>query len=47
MGIGATGACADEARGKSLVPAGKKEMGGTKVVRASLDSAGGQVFRGL
>ena len=48
LGIGATGVCVDDARGMSLVPPGeKKKWGGTKMVRAFLDDAGGRDFRGL
>ncbi|QSL89545.1 MULTISPECIES: hypothetical protein [Pseudomonas] len=41
-------ACTDDARGMSLVPPGKKKKwGGTKMVRAILDDAGGYGFSGL
>lgn len=39
---------ADDARRASLVPpGGENKMGGTKMVRAFLDDAGGQRFSGL
>ena len=47
-GIGATGERTDDARGAPLPAWGeKREWGGTKMVRALLDEAGGQRFRGL